>query len=101
MMAKYGKFEVKHTIKTGGDGWPTAEELIEVLRHMPPTVKPDFRRHDSQMEGTSWTLTAEWDEATQQGWKPPHSHANCRCGSIDTKQPPLTPGVRAPRGWDK
>jgi len=65
------KFEVKHSLKTGGDGWPTAEELIEVLKAMPPKAKPDFRRHDSQREGTSWSLTAEWDEATQQGWKPP------------------------------
>jgi hypothetical protein len=64
-------FEVKHSMRAGGDGWPTAEELIGILKALPPKAKPDFRRHDSQREGTSWTLTAEWDEATQQAWKPP------------------------------
>lgn len=61
---------VKHIMNAGGAGWPTAEELIAVLHHMPPKAKPKLQLHDSQREGSSWSLTAEWDEATQQAWKP-------------------------------
>lgn len=61
---------VKHSMTAGGDGWPTAEELISVLQNMPPKAKPKLQLHDSQREGSSWSLTAEWDEAIQQAWKP-------------------------------
>jgi hypothetical protein len=87
-MAKYPEYEMKQSMKAGGDGWPTAEELIAVLRTLPPHAKPDFRRHDSQREGTSWTLTAEWDVAIKPDKPGTFNHHNyihhapgetCRC----------------------
>lgn len=90
------KFEVKHSLTAGGDGWPTAEELIEILKSIPGKAKPDIRRHDSQREGTSWSMEAQWDEATQREWQA-------------SGPPPVVypPGVRSVRGqsskggWDK
>lgn len=77
---------IKHSASASGAGVVTAEDLVSFGSQVPPKTEVSVSQRSDQREGSGWTLSATWDDATHNAWQ-------------GSKPPSITypPGVRGDR----
>lgn len=60
---------IKHTASAGGAGSITGEDLLAFASVIPPQATVDVSSYSDQREGTTWSMSASWDDATHKAWQ--------------------------------